>query len=63
MVKILVVVVTLVLGLFFGRYGRNQENSDNTEKGYPYHVDEPNDVYYGPQVDDPEAPVYFGPQN
>lgn len=62
MLKLLVVALLLALGLYMGRFGGNPGNSHlNGTKGYPYSVDEPNDVYYGPQADDPVAAVYFGP--
>ena len=58
MIKILLIIIVLVMGLTFVgcgkeiRPGSTGGPSDKTL--YPISVETPNDVYYGPQIDDEE---------
>ena len=72
------VIALLAFSLAIGRCGKNPVNDinvgdDTGGKDYPNNVEEPNDVYYGPDYyeddnddkypngADDTAPVYYGP--
>ena len=68
-------VLALIMGLFvsfsFFRCGNNQDSKEDrpdNRRRYPWTVEDPVDVYFGPQHSEspdvsPEAPVYHGPQH
>jgi len=76
--RTLFVIAVLALSLVIGKCGKTPEDDitgidDPGGKNYPNNVEEPNDVYYGPDYyednngekypngADDTAPVYYGP--